>query len=392
MPALALHAHDDRDQIPPDAFDALAKVQPVPSRGEGTAAADDDASIGGGLRGDISLSVSDTHVLVVYFGDKTYEWRESDALLDFLEHKDELAEQPLLRTRARFLRGVALANEWHTEQRRRGVTPAIRRARGRARAEERLRRAVGAAGGDGSGAGVLPPASCGACRVCARNKQAETAVPFSARHLSRACATASAAAASRRLLDRTAHRQSARRPNAVCPQIGAIVEARRGHVGACLTLLRERAVGRRVRVHWPDEADRGPFAGTVAAFDAEFLTHAVAYDDGDVEPACRLWKETVHLGVPEDAQAEAERAQRRERGVWRERATRARRGARRAPPRERETRSASRLARPVRARGAAAPARGARRRRRRRARAEKGMRRGVMTDEKRETKSERFLP
>ena len=320
-PALALHAHDDRDQIPPDAFDALAKVQPVPSRGEGAAAAD-DASIGGGLLASVpadrtmrSLSVSDTHVLVVYFGDKTYEWRESDALLDFLEHKDELAEQPLLRTRARFLRGVALANEWHAEQRRRGVTPAIRRAReARARAEERLRRAVGAAGGDGSGAGVLPPASCGACRVCARNKQAETAVPFSARHLSRACATASAASA-RRLLDRTAHRQSARRPNALCPQIGAIVEARRGHVGACLTLLRERAVGRRVRVHWPDEADRGPFAGTVAAFDAEFLTHAVAYDDGDVEPACRLWKETVHLGVPEDAQAEAERAQRRERGV-----------------------------------------------------------------------------
>lgn len=339
-PALALHAHDDRDQIPPDAFDALAKVQPVPSRGEGAAAAD-DASIGGGLLASVpadrtmrSLSVSDTHVLVVYFGDKTYEWRESDALLDFLEHKDELAEQPLLRTRARFLRGVALANEWHAEQRRRGVTPAIRRAReARARAEERLRRAVGAAGGDGSGAGVLPPASCGACRVCARNKQAETAVPFSARHLSRACATASAASA-RRLLDRTAHRQSARRPNALCPQIGAIVEARRGHVGACLTLLRERAVGRRVRVHWPDEADRGPFAGTVAAFDAEFLTHAVAYDDGDVEPACRLWKETVHLGVPEDAQAEAERAQRRERGVLS--------GARDARAKGRATRAAAR--------------------------------------------------
>ena len=297
-PALALHAHDDRDQIPPDAFDALAKVQPVPSRGE---------------IGEIGPSVSDTHALVVYFGDKTYEWRESDALLDFLEHKDELAEQPLLRTRARFLRGVALAGEWHAEQRRLGVTPAIRRAReARARAEERLRRAVGAAGGDGSGADALPPASCGACRVCARNKQAETAIPFSARHLSRACATATAASSlqKRRLLDRTA-----RSTNALCPQIGAIVEARRGHVGACLTLLRERAVGRRVRVHWPDEADRGPFAGTVAAFDAEFLTHAVAYDDGDVEPACRLWKETVHLGVPEDARAEAERAQRRERGI-----------------------------------------------------------------------------
>ena len=171
-------------------------------------------------------------------------------------------------------------------------------------------------------------------------------------------------------------------------------------MGACLTLLRERAVGRRVRVHWPDEADRGPFAGTVAAFDAEFLTHAVAYDDGDVEPACRLWKETVHLGVPEDAQAEAERAQRRERGVSSgardARATgratgRATRAAARARNAEREPEPArsARAGAParVRARGA-----GARRRRRRRARAEKGMRRGVMTDEKRETKSERFLP
>jgi site-specific DNA-cytosine methylase len=219
-PALALHAHDDRDQIPPDAFDALAKVQPVPSRGEGAAAAD-DASIG--------PSVSDTHVLVVYFGDKTYEWRESDALLDFLEHKDELAEQPLLRTRARFLRGVALANEWHAEQRRLGVTPAIRRAReARARAEERLRRAVGAAGGDGSGAGALPPASCGACRVCACNKQAETAVPFSARHLSRACATATAASA-RRLLDRTCASTERAAPERAVP---ADRRHRRGSPGA----------------------------------------------------------------------------------------------------------------------------------------------------------------
>ena len=307
------------------------------------------------------MSVSDTHVLVVYFGDKTYEWRESDALLDFLEHKDELAEQPLLRTRARFLRGVALANEWHAEQRRRGVTPAIRRARARARARgaptprrRRRRRRR-------ERRGRTPPASCGACRVCARNKQAETAVPLlgqapepRVRHGERGGA--------RRLLDRTAHRQSARRPNALCPQIGAIVEARRGHVGACLTLLRERAVGRRVRVHWPDEADRGPFAGTVVAFDAEFLTHAVAYDDGDVEPACRLWKETVHLGVPEDAQAEAERAQRRERGVSSGRARRARDGARDARRRASAKRGA-RAGSPARSARAGRPpasARGAR--------------------------------
>ena len=170
-------------------------------------------------------------------------------------------------------------------------------------------------------------------------------------------------------------------------------------MGACLTLLRERAVGRRVRVHWPDEADRGPFAGTVAAFDAEFLTHAIAYDDGDVEPACRLWKETVHLGGPGGraggggARDEQAGTGRFDRGVARgARAT----GARgRAPPRERaaerEPRSPARSARAGRPPGsrarragaAAAAASGAR---------AKGMRRGVMTDEKRETKSERFLP
>ena len=284
-PALALHAHDDRDQIPADAFDALAKA-----RRDGASSRETEIS-------------SDTHALVVYFGDKTYEWCASEALLNFLEHRDELAEQPLLRNRARFLRGVTLAAEWHEEQRRLGVTPSIRRAReARARAEERLRRAVGAASGDGSG--LPPPASCGACGVCKRKAAEMTAVPFSARHLSRACARAPSNANPRRESSRA---RATLHASSLCPQIGAIIEARRGHVGACLTLLRERAVGRRVRVHWPDEAARGPFAGTVASFDAESLTHAVAYDDGDVEPACRLWKETVHLGVPEDAQAEAER-------------------------------------------------------------------------------------
>ena len=277
-PALALHAHDDRDQIPPDAFDALAKARQA-----------DAASR------DLEIS-SDTHVLVVYFGDKTYEWCASDSLLNFLEHRDEFAEQPLLRNRKRFLEGVRLAGEWVDEQRRLGLAPSMLRAReARARAEERLRRAVGAASGDGSG--LATPASCGACGVCKRNAAETGAVSFSPRHLSRKCANRKATTVN------PSHDTAS-----VCPQIGVILEARVGHVGACLTLLRERAVGRRVRVHWPAEAARGPFAGTVASFDAESLTHSIAYDDGDVEPACRLWKETVHLGVPEDARAEAEAA------------------------------------------------------------------------------------
>ena len=167
-PALALHAHDDRDQIPPDAFtELLAKQRKSGPNGRVPSSATQ------------TEITSDTHVLVVYFGDKTYEWCESDALLNFLEHRDELADQPLLRNRARFLRGVDSAAEWHAEQRRLGVTPSMRRAQeARARAEERLRRAVGAASGDGSHA-AMPPASCGVCLVCVRKAEAETSIPFS---------------------------------------------------------------------------------------------------------------------------------------------------------------------------------------------------------------------
>lgn len=34
--------------------------------------------------------------------------------------------------------------------------------------------------------------------------------------------------------------------------------------------------------------------------------HGVKYEDGDVEPTTRLWKEVVHLAVPEDTEAERE--------------------------------------------------------------------------------------
>jgi hypothetical protein len=259
-PALALHAHDDRDQIPPDAFDELRAMKQRKREPNG-------ANVLSSETPQTTIN-SDTHVLVVYFGDKTYEWCEADALLNFLEHRDELADQPLLRNRARFARGVDLANEWHAEQRRLGVTPSMRRAQeARARAEERLRRAVGAASGDGSHA-AMPPASCGACLVCVRKAEAETSIPFSSRHLARACVVANTKA--------TKDAKAKGNSNGVvslslCPQISAIIEARRGHVGACLTLLRERAVGRRVRVTWPDETERRAVRG-----DRRFLRRRVA--------------------------------------------------------------------------------------------------------------------
>ena len=83
-----------------------------------------------------------------------------------------------------------------------------------------------------------------------------------------------------------------------------ILGARSGHVGANLALLRERAVGRRVAVHWANE--RRPFRGVVAGFDPETYTHRIGTKRGDVEPAARLWRETVHLRVAEDDAADRE--------------------------------------------------------------------------------------
>ena len=129
--------------------------------------------------------------------------------------------------------------------------------------------------------------------MCRSAALASTELPFSPRHIARACAKPSTRAPLRGV------RESER-----CPQIDVILGARSGHVGANLALLRERAVGRRVAVHWANE--RRPFRGVVAGFDPETYTHRIEYDDGDVEPAARLWRETVHLRVAEDDAADRE--------------------------------------------------------------------------------------
>ena len=61
-------------------------------------------------------------------------------------------------------------------------------------------------------------------------------------------------------------------------------------------------------MHWPNERDC--FRGVVSGFDRETWLHSLQYDDGDVEPAIRLWREVVHLGVPEDERADREEATR----------------------------------------------------------------------------------
>ena len=76
-----------------------------------------------------------------------------------------------------------------------------------------------------------------------------------------------------------------------CPQVSAVRAARKGHAGALVALRREGAVGARVRVLWDDD-DRF-YRGTVARFDPDAFTHDVAYDDGETSVGLRLWTESV---------------------------------------------------------------------------------------------------
>ena len=223
-----------------------------------------------------------SHRLVVYFGDKTYEWMPYDSLLDYSEYVDEMAKQPVVKARARYRRALEEACEWWRRQAAAVLTPAARAAAvARAKEEEELRRAVGATSSD------APAVVCGRCRVCQSRARQSSEIPFSLRHRARSCAKPSTLAPLRGVKDVD-----------VCPQLEVITAARKGHVGASLALLRDRAVGRRINVHWANE--RKPFAGTVVGFDEEKYLHSIEYDDGDIEPAVRLWRETVHLRVAED--------------------------------------------------------------------------------------------
>jgi len=78
-------------------------------------------------------------------------------------------------------------------------------------------------------------------------------------------------------------------------------KAETGNLGAMLSLLRERAVGVRVRVWW--SADQCWYPGCLTDFDPITLRHALTYDDGDKESA-RLWLEQVEIASEQSAQSE----------------------------------------------------------------------------------------
>ena len=81
--------------------------------------------------------------------------------------------------------------------------------------------------------------------------------------------------------------------NAHCLQV--LSAAKKGSISAQLALLREKAVGRRVEIYW--HVDRKFYPATITAFDDQSYLHRIEHDDGDIEPAVKLWELRVNLLV-----------------------------------------------------------------------------------------------
>ena len=79
------------------------------------------------------------------------------------------------------------------------------------------------------------------------------------------------------------------------PKQQIVSRAKKGSIGAQLALLRERAVGQRIMMYW--HVDAAYYPATIAAFDELNYVHRVEHDDGDIEPAVRLWEVQVRLMV-----------------------------------------------------------------------------------------------
>ena len=288
-------------------------------------------------------ATSDSHRLVVFFGDRTYQWLPATSLHDFRGDPvkfEERMSQCVKRHSSTFRRACEEARVWSRTWRRARFQEESRKRK--RREQRRIREAAAAVAaanpdpeaavntpevksehelhadirspfpvplapgttyapdiapesagpslfgvdtfGPGGYAGSLAssaePEPCGACRVCrARTPQAIHAAAVAA---AKAGGKASSHAVGRHLK---------------CPQVSAVRVARKGHTGALLALRRGGAVGERVRVLWDDD-DRF-YRGRVCRFDPDAYTHDVEYDDGDLVVGLRLWNESVQLVHPD---------------------------------------------------------------------------------------------
>ena len=150
-PGIALHLDEDRDVIPTY---AIEKIKPG--------------------------QTSDSHRMVVYFAEESYEWMSKDGILPFCEYFDELEKQPLLASRAKYRKAVELALEWQINQD--GALENLYDVRLRqlhAQEAEKLRQKIG-------NLSEMPHVTCGVCIVCQSKKHESQIIPFSERHIPRA--------------------------------------------------------------------------------------------------------------------------------------------------------------------------------------------------------------
>jgi hypothetical protein len=175
-------------------------------------------------------------LLVVFFGDGSWQWARPEAVLDFAAGLAQHgAAVPRGTSRQLFLGALQEATDMHERR----LT---------------LEHQPGAAPTGPPAEAVLPGRRrCHACRTC----------------------------------------KTANRP---CLRSDAARLAAAGHVGAALTAQGSAAVGIRLEVYWP--VDERSYSGAITAFDEYSCCHRVLYDDDEAEMV-PLWKQVVSLPDPQ---------------------------------------------------------------------------------------------
>ena len=281
------------------------------------------------LKMKVKGSSANSHQLVIFFGDRTYQWLPTSSLINFRDARfKECMNQNVKRYAATFQRACEEARVWFRtwqsvqfqnhdrslSQQEQGNPPYTEGAGAKPDTENTITRSAHRNGSaerferfdldtckskllPGQNMAVLPhisggtrllgivssgpvsyagalgssaePEPCGFCRIC---------------H-SRTTAAMRAATLSDVKHNIQRHLK--------CPQIHIVQMARTGHMGALLALRRENAIGIRIMLLMDPN---GIFScGKISSFDSTRFSHDVKFDDGVVATRLKLWDESIQI-------------------------------------------------------------------------------------------------